>query len=129
MLAFPDPALAAAARAEVMAKQQGQGRRGQRLDALALKWAALQTRLQTSIVPARVMKQWLGAAHAASDPAQLGVSLDKLARDCRRARLIRRRYTLLDLLDELGWLDRAIGEVCTPESGLWEIPQRPALMG
>jgi hypothetical protein len=29
--------------------------------------------------------------------------------DCRRARLIRRRYTILDCLKDSGWLDTAIG--------------------
>jgi len=46
------------------------------------------------------------------------VSRRKLAADYRRARLIRRRYTLLDCLDDLGWLDRAIDALFAPR-GFW----------
>jgi glycerol-1-phosphate dehydrogenase [NAD(P)+] len=46
------------------------------------------------------------------------MTLEDLARDYRRARLIRRRYTLLDCLDDLGWLDGAIGALFAPD-GFW----------
>ena len=64
------------------------------------------------------MEQWLSACGAASHPADLGVPLAKLAADYRRARLIRRRYTILDCLDDLGWLDKAI-EALFESSGFW----------
>jgi glycerol-1-phosphate dehydrogenase [NAD(P)+] len=49
---------------------------------------------------------------------ELGVPLAKLAADYRRARLIRRRYTVLDVLEDLGWLDEAIGALFSPQ-GFW----------
>ena len=45
--------------------------------------------------------------------------MTKLAVDYRRARLIRRRYTILDVLDDLGWLDEAIGALFAA-GGFWD---------
>ena len=64
------------------------------------------------------MEGWLAACGAASHPADLRVSLPKLAGDYRRARLIRRRYTLLDCLEELGLLDAAIRALFAAD-GFW----------
>jgi glycerol-1-phosphate dehydrogenase [NAD(P)+] len=72
------------------------------------------------------MQGQLRAAGAAAHPSDLGIPLSTLAADYRRARLIRRRYTLLDLLEELGWLDVAIGELFAP-TGFWGRP--PAAEG
>ncbi len=105
---FAEPALVASARAEMGAKMARVGRRPMRVHALGAAWPALRERLQATLVPAATMERWLADCGAASHPADLGISLDKLARDYRRARLIRRRYTLLDCLEDLGWLDRGI---------------------
>jgi glycerol-1-phosphate dehydrogenase [NAD(P)+] len=64
------------------------------------------------------MEGWLRAAGASAHPHDLGVPLTKLAADYRRARLIRRRYTILDLLEDLGWLDRGIAALMA-DDGLW----------
>ena len=65
------------------------------------------------------MARWLAACGGASHPADLGVSLGKLAADYRRARLIRRRYTLLDCLEDLGLLDAAIAALFA-DDGFWQ---------
>jgi glycerol-1-phosphate dehydrogenase [NAD(P)+] len=70
------------------------------------------------MVGARTMQQRLRAAGGAAHPGDIGIALTRLATDYRRARLIRRRYTLLDLLEDLGWLDRAIADLFAPE-GFW----------
>jgi len=72
------------------------------------------------------MARWLSACGAASHPSDLGITVAKLAADCRRARLIRRRYTILDCLEDLGWLDRAIGALFAPD-GYWGL--RPVSTG
>jgi glycerol-1-phosphate dehydrogenase [NAD(P)+] len=69
------------------------------------------------------MQQQLRDVGAAAHPLDLGISLPTLAADYRRARLIRRRYTLLDLLEDLGCLDRAVAELFTP-AGFWGRPSR-----
>jgi len=115
---FPEASLVASARSEMAAKIAGAGRRASRVRALAAAWPALRTRLEATLVPAATMEQWLSACGAASHPGDLGVSLAKLATDYRRARLIRRRYTILDCLEDLGWLDAAVHALFARD-GFW----------
>jgi glycerol-1-phosphate dehydrogenase [NAD(P)+] len=110
-VSFADQDMLASARVETTAKLAGSQRRAARMHALAAAWPALRERLRATLVPAATLEQWLRACGAASRPAHLGISLAKLAADCRRARLIRRRYTLLDCLEDLCWLDDAIEAV------------------
>jgi len=84
------------------------GQRDTRVGALRAKWPALRMRLASTLVPPATMMRWLAACGAASRPSDLGIPIDKLAADYRRARLIRRRYTILDCLEDLGWLDAAV---------------------
>ena len=105
---FPEAALIESARVETTAKLMRAGRREGRVAAMIAAWAQLKTRMQKALVPLHDMERMLAAANAAFRPGDLGISLDKLARDYRRARLIRRRYTILDCLEDLGWLDAAI---------------------
>lgn len=116
--AFTIPHLAASARREMAAKTPNPARRHQRMAVLARVWPDLRTAIAETLLPARQMQAMLAQCGAAHHPGDLGVPLAKLAADCRRARLIRRRYTLLDLLDDLGWLDRAIADVFAT-SDLW----------
>ncbi|MEO6748342.1 MAG: iron-containing alcohol dehydrogenase, partial [Casimicrobiaceae bacterium] len=115
---FAEPSLVASAHAEMAAKLEHIGRRPLRLRTLGTAWPALRDRITTTLVPAATMEQWLSGCGAASHPTDLGVSLDKLAKDYRRARLIRRRYTLLDCLEDLGCLDAGIQALFTKE-GFW----------
>ena len=85
---------------------------------------ALRERIGATLVPAATMEQWLAACGAASHPADLAVPIAKLARDYRRARLIRRRYTILDCLEDLGWLDAAIQSLFASD-GFWGRRARP----
>jgi glycerol-1-phosphate dehydrogenase [NAD(P)+] len=115
---FAQPWLVDSARTETMAKLPTPERRAARMHALAEAWPGLATRLRARLVPAATLAQWLRDAGGASHPAELGVSLGKLAADYRRARLIRRRYTVLDVLEDLGWLDEAIDALFSPQ-GFW----------
>ncbi|QFU16993.1 sn-glycerol-1-phosphate dehydrogenase [Microvirga thermotolerans] len=115
---FPAGHLADSARAEMAAKGGRAHRRAERLALLAERWPALREDLRRTCVPAATMETWLRQAGAPAHPGDLGVPLSKLAADYRRARLIRRRYTLLDLLDDLGWLDRGIAALFA-EDGFW----------
>jgi len=116
--AFDDVRLVASAREEMLAKLERDRHRDARVRALASEWSILKKRLAAAIVPAATMEGWLVAAGAASHPADLGLSLAQLRRDYRRARLIRRRYTILDVLEDFGWLDRAIDAMFAP-GGFW----------
>ena len=93
-------------------------RRPARVVALRAAWPALRERLRATLVPAATMARWLSACGAASHPSDLGITVAKLAADYRRARLIRRRYTILDCLEDLGWLDIAVESLVT-DTGFW----------
>ncbi|HXR57379.1 MAG TPA: sn-glycerol-1-phosphate dehydrogenase [Casimicrobiaceae bacterium] len=116
--AFTETALLDSARVETNAKQARASQRPARMRLLAEGWPRLRERLRARLMPPAALQQRLAACNAPSHPEALGVSLRKLAADYRRARLIRRRYTLLDCLDDLGWLDRAIDAVFAP-GGFW----------
>jgi len=115
---FPEWSLVESARTEMSAKLARAGARPLRLRALGTAWHGLREQIEATLVPSATMEQWLSACGAASHPADLGVPLTKLAADYRRARLIRRRYTILDCLEDLGWLDKAI-EALFASGGFW----------
>ncbi|MGE0718992.1 MAG: iron-containing alcohol dehydrogenase, partial [Alphaproteobacteria bacterium] len=106
--AFPDSPIAPAALAEVTAKHPTGERLRARLDALVAAWPTLRQRLADRLPSPDEMRRRLAAAGAPATAGAIGIDRRTLARDCRRARLIRRRYTALDLLADLGWLDAAI---------------------
>jgi glycerol-1-phosphate dehydrogenase [NAD(P)+] len=115
---FAEASLVASARTEMEAKLSRAHLRMARLRALQGGWPALRARIEARIVPAAMLQRWLAACGAASQPRDVGVPLCKLAKDYRRARLIRRRYTLLDCLEDLAWLDAAIDAVFAHD-GFW----------
>lgn len=115
--AFGREEFRAAAREEMNAKRAAGGRRT-RVARFAGVWPALRDSLARQLVGARDMQQRLRAVGGAVHPRDLGIVGASFAADHRRARLIRRRYTVLDLLDDLGWLDRAIADLFAP-GGFW----------
>jgi glycerol-1-phosphate dehydrogenase [NAD(P)+] len=78
-----------------------------RLQRLVDVWPILAPRLRARLMPADAMAQALHTAGAPSDAAQIGVSRDYLHQTILKARFLRSRYTLLDLLDETGLLPQA----------------------
>jgi len=115
---FSEPAIVSSARVEAMAKVPTPERRAARLTAFAQAWPSLGARLRTQLLPAATLERWLNACGGVWHPAQLGISMTKLAADYRRARLIRRRYTVLDVLEDLGWLDDGIDALFS-SGGFW----------
>ena len=78
-----------------------------RLERLASVWPDLAPRLRARLMPAQAMTDALRAAGAPSEAAHIGVSRDYLHSTILKARFLRSRYTLLDLLDETGLLPQA----------------------
>jgi len=102
---------------EEMRAKRTAGDRVARLRRLAAQWPALRARL--GALPTAAEMQWrLRATGGIGHPSALGIPLAKLKADHRRARLIRRRYTVLDVVEELGWLDRATDALFAPD-GFW----------
>ncbi len=99
---------------EAEAKQPTADTLRARIALVRAAWPDLRAKLKSMLVPARAMQAALKAAGAPSTPAELGIDRAKLAGDFQRARLVRRRYTALDLLADLGWLDAAVADIFGP---------------
>ena len=116
---FRSPFMAANAATETLAKASPALRIQRRLSALKDELARASGGRCTSGLPqASTVRQWLDTVGGPSTAAALGIARDKHARDHARARLIRRRFTGLDVLHDLGWLDRAVCELFAP-GGFW----------
>jgi len=105
------PALAERAIAETAAKHATGEILRARLQTIRTVWPSLKDRLSAHLWRAPEMVEHLAAAGAPVRPHEIGVSVERLARTVRAGRFIRSRYTVLDLLEETGLLDRALRTV------------------
>ena len=80
-----------------------------RLTLLAAVWPDLSLRLRDRLMHAPAMARALMTAGAPCNAADIGVDRDYLHATILKARFLRSRYTLLDLLDEIGLLPQAAG--------------------
>ncbi|HEU5326981.1 MAG TPA: sn-glycerol-1-phosphate dehydrogenase [Thermomicrobiales bacterium] len=112
------PPLAAHAVTESLAKYIDGGQLRQRLTLLGRRWPALRERLAAQLLPARHLRELLRAAGCPVQPAEVGVSLARLRESYTLARTIRRRYTVLDLVNETGILAACVDELFAP-GGFW----------
>jgi glycerol-1-phosphate dehydrogenase [NAD(P)+] len=110
--------MATNAETETMAKAVSAERIERRLGILKRDWREIAATLHRRLPQAATVQRWLGTAGGPSDAAAIGVSRHKHARDHARARLIRRRFTGLDVLHDLGWLGPAVRELFAP-GGFW----------
>lgn len=71
-------------------------------------WSLMQTRLRRQLIPFQEIRAMLKAANCPVTPQEIGLDLDQFLHGVKTAQLIRIRYTILDLLYELGLLDTAM---------------------
>lgn len=90
----------------------------QRLSVLKENWQAIKARLLVQLIPASKMRQMLTDAGCITHPNQMEKSLDDLKTAYRQARLIRSRYTVLDLAAETGCMEECLDELFSP-GGFW----------
>lgn len=88
-----------------------------RLALLAQTWPDLAIRLRDRLMPAQDMIQRLQTIGAPSASTDIGVSRAHLRATIAKARYLRDRYTILDLLDETGLLSDAMNAVFPAEKG------------
>ncbi len=93
--------------AETEAKHADAATLRDRIKLLNQVWPDLAPRLCAQLIPAPDMARALATAGAPSEAAMIGVSRDNLHATLLKARFLRSRYTLLDLLDETGLLAQA----------------------
>ena len=87
-----------------------------RLTLLREVWPALSARLRARLWTADHMAVHLARAGAPVTGADIGVSDDYLYRSILKARFLRSRYTVLDLLDDCGLLEQAAVAAVSPGS-------------
>lgn len=90
----------------------------QRLLLIQERWPMLRGRLEHQMMTAEQIRDLLRAAGCPTEPAEVGVSMAQLRETYTLARTIRSRYTVLDLVNEVGILDACVDELFAP-SGYW----------
>jgi glycerol-1-phosphate dehydrogenase [NAD(P)+] len=88
-----------------------------RLERARQQWPTLRARLREQLLPPAELRRLMAALDAAATPAEIGVTPEKLRADLLAARMIRRRYTMLDLAAEAGLLEACIDEVVSEVAG------------
>jgi glycerol-1-phosphate dehydrogenase [NAD(P)+] len=108
---FPDRAIAERAEAETAAKHLDRDAHVARIEAVRAAWPALRRRLAERLPRAAAMREKLAEAGAPVSAEAIGVDPDRHRATIRASRLIRSRYTVLDLIDESGLLEPALDAV------------------
>ncbi len=90
----------------------------QRLLLIQERWPMLRGRLEHQMMTAEQIRDLLRAAGCPTEPAEVGVSMAQLRETYTLARTIRSRYTVLDLVNEVGILDACVDELFAP-GGYW----------
>ena len=81
-------------------------------------WPQLKPKLEAQLIPAAELQRMLRAAGAPAHPYDIALSWDDFKNTYIRAQMIRKRYTVLDLLLELNLLDELVDELFAP-GGFW----------
>ncbi len=89
-----------------------------RLTLLRERWPTLRERIQQQLLTASQLREQLRAAGCPTSPAELGLRVADLKATYIRARMIRSRYTVLDLAYETGILHECVDELFAP-GGFW----------
>src|SRR5215217_5314350 len=116
--AHTTPGLDEAAVAETLAKHPDPEALARRLARLADRWPELRERLRAQLLPADRVREQLAAAGCPTRPSELGLTAPAFRATYQRARMIRRRYTVLDLAAETGTLDELVDDLFAP-GGFW----------
>jgi glycerol-1-phosphate dehydrogenase [NAD(P)+] len=89
-----------------------------RIERIRQIWPGLRRRLADYLIPFEKMKAMLLSAGIATDPAAVGIDRAYHRETLVGSRLIRRRYTILDFLEETGRFDEAVDHVFS-DGGRW----------
>ncbi len=112
-----------AAVSEAHAKYIDADELGQRLALLGERWPELRERVREQLLPAERVRAQLREADCPTTPAEIGLDLERFKATYRKAQMIRRRYTVLDLANESGVLDECVEELFAGD-GFWSALSR-----
>jgi glycerol-1-phosphate dehydrogenase [NAD(P)+] len=118
---FPAGDLLTVALDESRAKAIGQEALRAQLELLRRSWPDLKIRLREQLLPFSKIKAMLHAAGAPVEPEQLGISRQRLRDSYLQASLIRRRFTILDVVVRAGLLESCLGQIFG-SAGSWPLP-------
>ena len=116
--AHRSPMLAENAVEESLAKYITPDQLRQRLMLIQERWPIIREHLERQLMTAEHIRDLLRAAGCPTEPAEIGVSVAQLRESYTLARTIRSRYTVLDLVNEVGILDACVNELFAP-GGYW----------
>ncbi|MDQ6949602.1 MAG: sn-glycerol-1-phosphate dehydrogenase [Actinomycetota bacterium] len=116
--AHKTPGLDKAAIVETHTKYITADKVAQRLTLLRERWPQLRKRIEEQLMTADQLRAMLGAAGCPTHPSEIGLNLSDLKDTYHRSRMIRRRYTVLDLATEAGILNECVDELFAP-GGFW----------
>ncbi len=103
-----DPVMVTRALVEVRAKYVPKEILRARLATLRDEWAALHQRLRAQLIPSSELRDLLQRAGCPVTPEEIGLTPGQVRESVIAARQIRRRYTVLDLVLELGIRDEIV---------------------
>ena len=90
----------------------------ERIHTLQKLWPQIKETSAKQLLSAEEIADELKTVGGIYHPAQIGISLEKMRETYTRAQMIRTRYTILDVLWELGILDECVEELFAP-GGYW----------
>lgn len=112
------PALIERALEECRAKHLTADALRERLTLLRGIWPELKSRLEGQLMPSASLRAHLAAGGCPTEAEQIGLTLGQVRASYAPARRIRRRYTVYDLVYEMGVLDYLVAEAFAP-GGYW----------
>jgi glycerol-1-phosphate dehydrogenase [NAD(P)+] len=115
---FGAGALETRCRAETAAKYVSADELRAQLEQLKENWDETRNRLVAQLIPFGELRAMLNSAGCPSHPAQIGISRERLRLSYEQCRYMRRRFTVLDLVERLGLFDAAMNDLFGPQ-GPW----------
>jgi glycerol-1-phosphate dehydrogenase [NAD(P)+] len=112
------PALIERALEECRAKHVSPDVLRERLALLRDRWPELRARLRAHLLPVAELRDLLALGGCPTAPEQIGLTRELMRSSYPDARLIRRRYTVFDVVYETGLLDALVDELFAAD-GYW----------
>jgi glycerol-1-phosphate dehydrogenase [NAD(P)+] len=82
-------------------------------------WTEIRAKLVAQLIPLRELRDMLRRAGCPFDPAQIGISRERLRVSYRQCCYMRRRFTVLDLVERLGIFDETLDNLFSAQ-GPWQ---------
>lgn len=112
------PDLHDAALKQTRGKYLGRDELRARLELTKERWPAIAARVSDQLLPAAELKARLDTVGAVTHPSKIQMPMERFRDTYYRARWIRTRFVLTDLLTQAGLMDRLVPELFAP-GGFW----------